>query len=140
MTPDQPSFAARPRRVVGLATAAVAFLGVAVLAEETLSVLVAALAAAALTGAALQAALLRPTLVAGVEGLHVRSGLRLISIPWTDLEALRVERVARRLASSTVLAVDTGERLVLLPGGRLGADPDDVRRALLPFRPDLDTD
>ena len=95
--------------------------------------------AAATGGEALRSALLRPTLAVHPDGLELVTGLRRERHPWVAV--VRVApltppgdggRLRRRAAA---LEIDLGERLVVVPGYRLGAPVDDVVASISDARP-----
>jgi hypothetical protein len=128
----------------GAETAALAVVGVALALGAVLldpaGRLLAGCAAALALALAARDLLSRPRLAAGADGVHVRtlSGRR--DLAWADM---RVQvRVTRRLGmSSRLLELDTARGpddagvLVLLGRRDLGADPDDVARALRELDP-----
>jgi hypothetical protein len=82
----------------------------------------------------------RPRLSAGRDGVRVRTLAGRRSLPWAELRV--AVRVTRRLGmTSRLLELDTATGpddvgvLVLLGRRDLGADPDDVARALRAFDP-----
>lgn len=83
-------------------------------------------AALLLAGAALRDLLLGPTLRADHEAVRVVTGLRRRTVPWAQLEGLRVVRDRR----APLLELDLGDTLVLLSRLRLGRPPADVLQEL----------
>ena len=84
--------------------------------------------------------LLRPRLAAGPEGVAVRRLTGTTELPWARLQ-VRVRDTRRWGLRSRLLELDTAAGpdddgdLVLLGRRDLGADPDDVARALRDLRP-----
>ena len=83
-------------------------------------------AALAALGFGLRDLLLRPVLVAGADGLTVVSGVRREHAAWSEVERVREVRDRR----TPVLAIDLGDRLVVLTARRLGAPVEEVAAAL----------
>jgi hypothetical protein len=77
---------------------------------------------------------LRPTLVADADGVLVVVGLRTERHPWSAVEAVGSLRPpaagARPRRRANALELDLGDRLLVLPGYRLGAPVDEVVAAL----------
>jgi hypothetical protein len=71
-----------------------------------------------------------PVLRAGPAGLEVLQGLRRASVPWSQVERMRVVRDRR----TEMLELDLGTTLALLSRNRLGRLPDDVLTELLTIR------
>jgi Bacterial PH domain len=125
-------------------TAALAVTGivlglVAVFLDPLGRVLVGA-AAVLLLALAVRDRLLRPRLAAGPVGVAVRRLTGTTELPWARLQ-VRVRDTRRWGLRSRLLELDTavgpddGGELVLLGRRDLGADPDDVARALLALWP-----
>ncbi|HVF04423.1 MAG TPA: PH domain-containing protein [Frankiaceae bacterium] len=129
MTPERVEYAVPGWALGGLA--AVTFVALVVAASAAppgrfLSLVVAAAAG----GEALRGALLRPTLAADAGGVEVVTGLRRERFPWaavTNVAPMSPPsgggRLRRRAAA---LEVDLGERLLVVPGYRLGTSVDEV--------------
>ncbi|MDQ6874183.1 MAG: PH domain-containing protein [Actinomycetota bacterium] len=124
-----------PGRVAAVEAAAAAlFAGAAVLAGEPVGRWVGGLAAVTVAGVALRDVLASTRLAADGEGLTVIRGFAgRRQIPWTEVEAIRVDQRSRLGLSSRLLEVDTGETVHLFSGRELGADPADVAAALHTF-------
>ena len=71
-----------------------------------------------------------PVLRAGPAGLEVLQGLRRASVPWSQVERMRVVKDRR----TEMLELDLGTTLALLSRNRLGRLPDDVLTDLLTIR------
>jgi hypothetical protein len=74
---------------------------------------------------------LRPTLRADTGGLTVVVGVRRLTVPWAEVEGLRVVTDRR----SPLLEIDLGDTVVVLPRRRLGAAPSLVLEELAALRP-----
>jgi hypothetical protein len=89
---------------------------------------------------ALRDGLARPRLSAGPDGVQVRTGMARRHLPWRRLQ-VRVTTTRRLGLRSRVLELDTAADadddgvLVLLGRWDLGADPEDVERALRALNP-----
>lgn len=137
MTPERVEYAV-PGWVLGvLATVSAGALVVAAGAAAPGRFLSLVLAAAT-GGEVLRGALLRPTLAADAHGIEVATGLRRERFPWpavTNVAPMSPPsgggRLRRRAAA---LEIDLGDRLIVVPGYRLGAPVDDVVAAVDPLR------
>jgi hypothetical protein len=80
-----------------------------------------------------------PTLVAGDEGFEVTVGLRREQHGWDEVERIGAldppSAGARPRRRANALELDLGDRLLVLPGYRLGAPVADVVIALETLRP-----
>jgi len=121
-----------PDRIAVLeGSAAVLFGGAAVLTGDLLAGVVAGGAALLLAGLAVRDRLARVRLAADHDGVTVVRGFaQRRRIPWSEIVAVRVEERSRYGRSARLLEIDTGERVHLLSGRELGADPADVVAAL----------
>jgi hypothetical protein len=129
----------RVAETVALAVAGVALAVVAALLDPAGRVLV-GIAAALLLLLALRDRVLRPRLATDPGGLLVRRLSGTMELPWTLLrvqvrETRRWGVRARLLELDTSAGPDDDGTLVLLGRRDLGADPDDVARALLAWSP-----
>ncbi|MGY1637120.1 PH domain-containing protein [Geodermatophilus sp. SYSU D00742] len=97
-------------------------------------------AALLLLALALRDLLLRPRLSAGPGGVAVRTLTGTVALPWPELR-VRLRETRRLGVRSRLLELDTApgaddDGVLLLLGRRdLGADPEDVARALHALRP-----
>lgn len=127
------TFGTPPRLVAALAVvAALTAYGAAVsTGPSRVFFLVPALAAA---GEALRCVLLGPTIVAGESGLTVVHGLRRETFPWAMVEGVAPlappSGGGRMRRQANALEIDLGERLLVIPGYRLGAPVRAVVEAL----------
>lgn len=87
---------------------------------------------------ALRSLLLRPTIRADADGIEVVTGVRRERHPWTAVTAVRTldppaggARLRRR---ANAVEVDLGERLLVVPGYRLGAPVAEVAAELTTLR------
>lgn len=87
-------------------------------------------AAVLLLGIGLRDFLLRPTLHATGSSITVVSGLRRVTVPWAEVEQLRVVTDRR----APLLEVDLGATLVVLSRARLGVPPYQVLEQLEALR------
>jgi hypothetical protein len=127
------SFAASPRRVLGLAAGALAA-GLAVIFVDRPGRILLVVVAAGLLVESVRLAVLRPVLSVDAEGVQVRALARPQSYRWTEVGPV-IPRTSRRLVTTKTLDLDLGETLVVIPGYRLGADPADVAAAIEMRRP-----
>jgi hypothetical protein len=119
-----------PVVVASIAAVAVGLATVAVL-EGGPGRLLFGVAAVVTAAEALRGALLRPTIDIGEEGVRVAHGLnRRELLTWSDLDAAAMQRRSRRGATAKWLELDTGERLLTVPGYRLGAPVREVLAAI----------
>lgn len=73
-----------------------------------------------LAATALRGALMRPVLVAGVAGLTVRDGLRLVHLPWGEDLVVEVMSARVRLLRTEWVEVRSEVTVVLVPRWQLG--------------------
>lgn len=74
-------------------------------------------------------------LAADPDGVTVVTGLaRRVRLPWSQIEAVRVDARSRYGVRSEYLEIDVGETLYLFSAYDLGASPTDVARALAAAR------
>ena len=128
-------FAMHPAVVAGLGAVSAALLALAVVDDGPGRIMfgVAALLAA---GESLRGALLRPTLAITDDGVLVARGfVDRELLPWSAIDDAALQRRSRRGASAKWLELDTGERLITVPGYRLGAPVRDVLAAIEAARP-----
>lgn len=127
------TYAVRPALVALLAAGAVAALAAAVFLDGPGRFLL-AVAAAGAAFEAVRSALLRPTLSADAEGVEVASGLTRERHPWSAVAAVAPLRPpgsgGRLRRRANAVEIDLGERLLVVPGYRLGAPVPDVLSAL----------
>ena len=90
-------------------------------------------AAAALAAVAARDGLLRPTVEATDSVLCVVAGVRRLCVSWKVVGTIRSTRIRRVMVQSS-LEVELGDELVVIPGYRLGAPPDEVAEALRALR------
>lgn len=76
----------------------------------------------------------RPRLRADDAGVTARTLTGRIDLPWSQVEAVRVDQRRGVAVRSTLLEIDAGETLVMLSRRALGADPRDVADALAELR------
>jgi hypothetical protein len=129
----------RPVQAVVLGLVGLALAGTAVVLDPAGRVLVGAAALFVLVLAA-RDVIARPRLSAGPDGVSVRTWSARRHLPWPVLR-VRVRRTRRLGVSSSALELDTAAGpddtgvLVLLGRRDLGADPEDVARALRALDP-----
>lgn len=138
MIPEPVRYAVPPWLVTALAVACAVAVVAALDAEAPGRFLFWVLAAATGTEA-VRSLLLRPTVAADEHGVTVVSGLRRERHPWGTVVSVGTlappsggGRMRRRAAA---LEIDLGERLLVVPGYRLGAPVDEVVAALEALRP-----
>lgn len=126
-----------PDRRLTLATAAGAAVavGAAIVASDPPGRLLAAIAAVVLLGYALTDLLFAPRLIAGPDGLTVRSPAVRAVLAWPAVEAVHADARTRFGMRSTTLEIDAGETLVVLTRRALGARPADVADLVNALRP-----
>lgn len=108
-------------------------LALAALAVDPLGRLLLLPAAGLLLALALRDLLLRPTLTGTTDGLTLVTGLHRVTVPWADVEVLRVVTDRR----APLLEIDLGDTVVVLSRGRLGAPPYAVLEDLQELRATL---
>jgi hypothetical protein len=132
-------WSARRAETWALTTGGVVLVLVAVLLDPAGRVLVGG-AALLLLALAARDVVLRPRLTAGPAGVAVRTLTGTVALPWTGLR-IRLRETRRLGVRSRLLELDAapgGEDdgvLVLLGRRDLGADPEEVARALLTWVP-----
>ncbi|MGB9377583.1 MAG: PH domain-containing protein [Mycobacteriales bacterium] len=115
---------------VGAAAFVLAALG-ALFTGDRLAVGVAAAAGLVLAALAVRDRLVPVRLTADADGVTVVEGVaRLRRIPWSDVDGLSVQGRGRNRRSGRLLEIDTGDRVHLVSGRELGAEPSDVLAAL----------
>jgi hypothetical protein len=126
-----------PRRVTALkAAAAVVFFAVAaVYSGDTAGWTVAVVAGALLAAFAVRDLVVPVRLAADPEGVTVVHGIaRRRSIPWADVERVRVDVRQRLGRRNELLEIDTAESLYLFSAQELGAECDQVLATLAALR------
>jgi len=129
----------RPEQTVVLVLAGLALAGTAVFLDAAGRIMVGA-AALFLLVLAVRDVVARPRLSAGADGVHVRTWTAGRCLPWPLLR-VRVRRTRRLGVTSSALELDTAAGpddagvLVLLGRRDLGADPEEVARALRALDP-----
>ncbi|RKN46214.1 PH domain-containing protein [Micromonospora endolithica] len=104
---------------------------------DVVQLVLAVLAAAILLGWATRDVLAPVRLAADPEGITVVRGFAgRRHLPWSAVEAVTVDRRARRGLAGEVLEIDAGDSLYLFGRIDLGADPVEVAEALHAIRPD----
>jgi hypothetical protein len=136
VTPERLSYAVPPGTVAALAAGSVlAFVAAPYVTGPGRALFV--LAGVAAAAETLRSLLLRPTLVADADGVTVATGLTRRRHPWPAVTAVGTlappsggGRLRRR---ANALEIDLGDRLVVVPGYRLGAPVDEVAAELTAF-------
>lgn len=114
-----------------LAVVAVAF---AVLSGDTPGRILASIAAAVLAGYAITDLAFWPRLVANGAGLKIRTPSTRATLPWAEVDAVRVDERTHLGLMSRTLEIDSGALLVVFSRRALGADPHTVAELLEAFR------
>jgi hypothetical protein len=96
---------------------------VVVLTGDPIGRLLAMIAAILLLGYVISDFVFSPRLVAGPEGITVRSPFTRAQLAWSDIEDVRADTRFRLGLRSTNLEVDTGSTLVVLSRRAIGTDP-----------------
>lgn len=111
-------------------------LGLLLAGGDPVQLVLAGLAAAALLGWALRDVVAPVRLAVDPEGITVIAGWAgRRRLPWTAIEAITVDRRARRGLTSEVLEIDAGGSLHLFGRSDLGAEPAEVAEVLRAARP-----
>lgn len=113
-----------------LALIAVAF---AVLSDDGAGRVLAVLAAVLLAGYAVTDFAFWPRLTASGEGVHIRTPTTRARLPWSAVDAVRVDERSRLGLTSRTLEIDAGALLVVFSRRALGADPREVADLLAAF-------
>lgn len=129
----------RPAGTVALAGIGLG-LAVAVLVVDATGRVLVGAAAVLVLALAVRDTVARPRLAAGPEGVDVRTGITRRHLPWPGLhlhvrESRRFGVRSRTLELDTAAGPDDDGVLVVLGRRDLGADPEDVARALRSFDP-----
>lgn len=124
MTAPRRTFATSPWLVAGLAAAAALLGRSSATATGGAERFLLAVPAVVLAAEALRSALLRPTLAADEDGIEVVTGWSRKRYPWSSVVSVGAMgppssggRLRRR---ANALEIDLGERLLVVPGYRLG--------------------
>lgn len=103
----------------------------ALVGTDRLQVLVAGAAAVGLAAFALRDLVAPVRLEADAEGVTVVAGFaRRVRLPWSQIEAVRVDVRSRYGIRSAHLEIDAGEALYVLGANDLGAAPEEVAPVL----------
>jgi hypothetical protein len=114
-----------------LAAVAVAF---AVLSGDTPGRVLAGIAAVVLAGYAITDLAFWPRLVANSSGLTIRTPTARATLPWDEVDAIRVDERTRLGLMSRTLEIDADTLLVVFSRRALGDDPRTVAELLEAFR------
>jgi hypothetical protein len=130
------SWRVEPKRVAGRATAAAGLaIATVLLARDPITLAVGFLAAAVAAGFAIRDVLVPVRLTADPDGVTLLRGVAgRRTIPWRDVERVRVDTRDRLGLRQSALEIDEGHALHLLTAADLGADPHDVAAALTRLR------
>lgn len=124
-----------PRRAETAVTAGCGLvLCAAAVATDTLGRFLALVAGLGLLVVAAGDVLVRPRLRADPAGVVSRTFSGRIELPWSRVEAIRVDQRRGVAVRSVLLEIDAGETIILLGRRALGADPRDVADALTDLR------
>jgi Bacterial PH domain len=122
------------RRLTALsAVLAVAAIGFVLLSGDAAGRLLAAAAAVLLAAYAVTDIVFWPRLVATAEGLQIRTPAVRVSLPWPEVDAVRVDERSHLGLMSRTLEIEGGGHLVVLSRRSLGADPREVAALLSAF-------
>lgn len=114
----------------GLGAVAVA---VAVLSDDPAGRLLAAAAAAVLAAYTITDLAFWPRLVASGTGLRIRTPATRATLPWSQVDAVRVDERTRLGLMSRTLEIDAGALLIVFSRRALGDDPRTVASVLAAF-------
>jgi hypothetical protein len=117
---------------VGVAALAIATV---VVSHDAAGRLLASVAAAALIAYAVTDLVFWPRLVATAAGLRIRTPATRATLPWAEVDAIRVDERTRLGLMSRTLEVDAGPLLVVFSRRALGNDPRTVAGLVLAFDP-----
>jgi Bacterial PH domain len=115
------------------AVLAAAAIGFVVLSGDAAGRLLAAAAAVLLAAYAVTDIVFWPRLVATAEGLQIRTPTVRATLPWPEVDAVRVDERAHLGLMSRTLEIEGGGHLVVLSRRTLGADPREVAALLAAF-------
>jgi len=126
-----------PSRPLGLTAAAAALLAVAVAVatSDDSGRLLAGIAAVVLVSVAGNDLIFAPRLEASADGMAIRSPTVWRTLPWTEIDSIRVDERSRLGLASRTLEIDAGDVLVVLSRHALGADPREVATLVQSFLP-----
>ena len=123
------------RRLTALYAALVLIaVGFVVLSGDAAGRVLGGLAAVLLAGYVATDLVFSPRLVANAAGLQVRTPTARALLPWTDVDAIRVDERSHLGLMSRTLEIDAGAVLVVFSRRTLGADPQvvaDLLKSLL---------
>lgn len=135
---DDSSFEPAPRVLIGYAAGAFAFLVGVLLVSDTGGRVLLGIGAVVLAAQAARGWVQRPTLQVTDTGLRMAQGLGHEDVPWEQLGPVTAAE-SRRLVPTQWLEIDVRvdgmERLVTMPGWRLGVPPAEVADAIEAARP-----
>ncbi|HEX5493248.1 MAG TPA: PH domain-containing protein [Mycobacteriales bacterium] len=124
-----------PRRAETAVTAACGLvLCAAAVATDTLGRFLALIAGLGLLAVAAGDILVRPRLRADPAGVASRTFTGRIELPWSQVEAIRVDQRRGVAVRSVLLEIDAGDTLIMLSRRALGADPREVADTLTDLR------
>lgn len=126
-------YAPRGRDVGLIALGAVLLTGLAV-AADPLGRLLGGAGVVGLMAFAVVGAAVRPRLAADPAGVSVRTLTARHRLQWSDVDRLAVDERTRLGRTVRTLEIESGDLLVVFGRYTLGADPADVRDALLRLR------
>jgi len=125
------------RRLTALCAAmTAAAAAIVVLSGDAAGRLLAGIAAALLAAYVITDLVFWPRLVATGAGLRIRTPTTRATLPWSDVDAVRVDERSHLGLTSRTLEIDAGALLVVLSRRALGADPREVAQLLAAFGPD----
>lgn len=130
---EQLEWSPRPVETIVTAAAGLAVCAAA-LATDALGRFLALIAGLGLLGIAVNDLVTRPRLRADPTGVVVRTLTSRIDLPWSQVEAIRVDQRRGVAVRSVLLEIDAGETIVMLSRHALGADPRDVADVLSDLR------
>jgi Bacterial PH domain len=123
------------RRLTALcAVLAAVAVAVAVLSGDAAGRILAGIAAALLAGYAVTDLAFWPRLVASGSGLTIRTPTTRATLPWAEVDTIRVDERSHLGLMSRTLEIDAGALLVVFSRRTLGDDPGTVAELLEAFR------
>lgn len=127
----------RPDRRITVAAAAgaVVLALLALVADDGPSRLLFGIGVVLLAANAISDVVFSPRVVASADGVELRSPSVRVQLPWSRIEAVRVDTRARLGLRSTTLEVDAGEVLAVFSRRTLATEPEEAAALINAFRP-----
>lgn len=127
----------RPDRRITVAAAAgaVVLALLALVADDGPSRLLFGIGVVLLAANAISDVVFSPRVVASADGVELRSPSVRVQLPWSRIEAVRVDTRARLGLRSTTLEVDASEVLAVFSRRTLATEPEEAAALINAFRP-----